>query len=185
MRVRVIALGLAFVRIASAQSATDTRLLSQPAVSSTHIAFTYAGDLWVAKQDGSGVRQLTTADGDEGNPAFSPDGSLIAFTGNYDGNLDVYIMPVGGGAPKRLTYHPAADIVQGFSPDGKSVLFISSRAAFTGAHAELYTVPIAGGVETQLAIPNASEGTYSPNGQRIAYNPLPQAFQQWKRYRGG
>src|SRR3954469_13976322 len=113
----------------AAQSITDTRLRAQPAVSATHIAFTYAGDLWTSRIDGTDVRRLTTADGDEQNPVFSPDGKTIAFSANYDGNVDVYVIPSSGGAPKRLTYHPDVDIVQGFTPDGKSVLFTSGRSS--------------------------------------------------------
>jgi len=169
----------------AAQSTTDTRLLSQPAVSATHVAFAYAGDLWSAKLDGTDVRRLTTADGDESSPVFSPDGSTIAFSGNYDGNQDVYIIPVGGGSPRRLTYHPGADGAQVFTPDGKRVMFTSGRNAFTGAHAQLYTVSVDGGTEERLPIPNAYQATYSPDGKRIAYNALPPAFLQWKHYRGG
>lgn len=176
---------LATASISLAQNVTDTRLLSDPAVSPTRVAFTYAGDLWSAKLDGSDVRRLTTADGDESNPAFSPDGALIAFTGNYDGNQDVYVMPAIGGAPTRLTYHPSADLNQGFTPDGRSVLFVSGRNAFAGGHAQLYTVPLAGGVEVQLPIPTAFQATFSPDAKRIAYNPVSRAFTQWKRYRGG
>ncbi|HKS05365.1 MAG TPA: PDZ domain-containing protein [Gemmatimonadaceae bacterium] len=171
--------------IAGAQSTTDTRLLSQPAVSATHVAFAYAGDLWSSKLDGTGVVRLTTADGDESGPTFSPDGSLIAFTGNYDGNSDVYVVPVGGGTPRRLTWHPGVDATQGFSPDGKTVLFASTRHATPTRNVQLFAVSIDGGAETQLPIPTAAQATYSPDGARIAYNPLPRAFDQWKRYRGG
>ncbi len=170
---------------AHAQSTTDTRLLSQPAVSATRVAFVYAGDLWSAKLDGSDVRRLTTADGDESNPAFSPDGSLIAFSGNYDGNTDVYVIPATGGTPRRLTYHPAADIAQGFSPDGKRVLFVSTRNGTTTRNSQLWSVPVEGGVEEKLPIPTATQATWSPDGRRIAYNPLARAFDEWKRYRGG
>ena len=111
----------------------DTRLLAQPATNGTHVAFVYADDLWVAKLDGTDVRRLTTDDGVESRPAFSPDGTLIAFSAQYDGNIDVFVVPAAGGVPKRLTWHPGADIVQGFTPDGKPVLFTSGRAAFTGA----------------------------------------------------
>lgn len=168
-----------------AQNVSDTRLLSQPAVSASRVAFAYAGDLSSAKLDGTDVRRLTTADGDESNPAFSPDGAWITFTANYDGNTDVYVVSALGGAPRRLTYHPAADVAQGFSPDGKQVLFTSGRNSWTGALSQLYTVPMEGGVDTQLPIPNAAQGTFSPDGRRIAYNPLPRPFNQWKRYRGG
>ena len=168
-----------------AQSTTDTRLLSQPAASATHVAFAYAGDIWSAKLDGSDVRRLTTADGDENAPVFSPDGSMIAFTGNYDGNQDVYVIPVGGGSPRRLTYHPGADVAQAFTADGRRVLFTSGRNAFTGAHSQLYTVSIDGGAEDRLPIPNAYQATFSPDGKRVAYNALPPAFTQWKHYRGG
>ena len=121
-------------------SITDTRLLAQPALSSTHVAFTYAGDLWTSRIDGTDVRRLTTADGDEQNPVFSPDGKLIAFTANYDGNIDAYVIPSTGGTPKRLTYHPDADVVQGFTPDGKSVLFTSGRSSYTNRYTQLFTV---------------------------------------------
>src|SRR5512136_1454603 len=90
---------------------TNTRLLSQPAISQDHIAFIYANDLWAARLDGSDVRRLTADEGIESNPAFSPDGRLIAFSAQYEGNTDVYVVPVEGGVPKRLTWHPGSDIV--------------------------------------------------------------------------
>ncbi len=167
-----------------AVSVTDTRMLGQPAVSRQHVAFVYAGDLWAASQDGSNLRRLTTSQG-VSSPAFSPDGKLVAFSAAYEGNVDVYVVPVEGGVPTRLTWHPGRDMVQGFTPDGGAVLFTSGRAAFTGAYTQLYTVPVKGGVETQLEIPNAFKAAYSPDGTRIAYNPLPEAFAQWKHYRGG
>src|SRR5438132_5705743 len=163
----------------------DTRLLAQPAISKTHIAFIYAGDLWVADLDGKNVRRLTADEGVESNPAFSPDGTLIAFTAQYDGNLDVYVMPVTGGVPTRLTWHPGPDIVQGFTPDGSAVLFTSPRAVFTGRYAQLFTVPVKGGIEEPLKLPNAFRAIYSPDGSRLAYNPLYDAFTEWKHYRGG
>lgn len=163
----------------------DTRLLHQPATSGTHIAFVYADDLWVARIDGSDVRRLTTDDGVESTPAFSPDGKTLAFTAQYEGNRDVYIVPIEGGVPKRLTWHPGADEVQGFTPDGKKVLFTSPRAVFTTRYTQLFTVPVEGGMEETLPIPNASSGAYSTDGRRIAYNPLAPRFEQWKNYRGG
>lgn len=108
----------------------DTMLLSQPAISKTHIAFVYANDLWSADIDGKGVRRLTTDQGVESNPVFSPDGKYIAFSAQYDGNTDVYVVPVEGGVPRRLTWHPGPDIVRGFTPDGSAVLFISTRYIF-------------------------------------------------------
>ncbi|HVD93378.1 MAG TPA: PDZ domain-containing protein [Vicinamibacterales bacterium] len=166
-------------------AAPDTRLLAQPAVSADHVAFVYAGDLWSATLAGADVRRLTTSEGEVSSPAFSPDGESIAFSADYDGNTDVYVVPVGGGAPKRLTWHPGADVVQGFTPDGRSVLFTSARNVFTNRFTQLFTVPLTGGVETPLPIPNAARAAYSGDGRRIAYNPLSPAFAEWKRYRGG
>lgn len=164
----------------------DTGLLSQPAISKTHIAFIYAGDLWVANIDGTGVKRLTSDEGVESNPTFSPDGKLIAFSAQYDGNTDVFVIPVEGGVPTRLTWHPGPDIVQCFSPDGSSVLFASPRAVFTGRYTQLFTVKTAGGApEESVKIPHANKATYSPDGSRIAYNPLYEAFNEWKHYRGG
>jgi tricorn protease len=163
----------------------NTRLLSQPAISKSNIAFVYAGDLWVADLNGKNVRRLTSDSGVETNPAFSPDGSLIAFSAQYEGNTDVYVVPVSGGVPTRLTWHPGPDIVQCFTPDGSAILFTSPRAVFTGRYSQLFTVPVKGGVEEPLGLPNANEATYSPDGSRLAYNPLYEAFNQWKHYRGG
>ena len=171
--------------LAAQPSTTDTRLLAQPAVSATRIAFAYAGDLWTARIDGAEVRRLTTADGDETNAVFSPDGEWIAFAGNYDGNTDAYVISATGGEPRRLTWHPGNDIPQAFSPDGSQILFTSNRADFSGRFTHLWTVPVGGGPEVRLPIPNAAQASYSPDGRFIAYNPLGRAFEQWKGYRGG
>ncbi len=164
---------------------TDTRMLSQPAISADHIAFIYAEDLWIANLDGSQPRRLTVDEGIESNPMFSPDGKLIAFSGQYDGNTDVFVIPVEGGVPTRLTWHPGADNAKGFTPDGKSVLFTSQRAMFTNRYTQLFTVPVTGGFPTQLEIPNAAQASYSADGKSIAYNPINEAYRQWKNYRGG
>ncbi len=162
-----------------------TVMLAAPAVSAEHVAFAYAGDLWVARHDGSGVRRLTSHQGLEGNPRFSPDGRSIAFTGEYDGNGDVFIVPAEGGVPERLTWHPSSDLVQDFTVDGGAVLFSSGRNSYTGRHQQLFAVSTDGGHPDQLPIPHAFKASYSPDGSHIAYTPLYEAFNQWKNYRGG
>ncbi|MBY0523749.1 MAG: PDZ domain-containing protein [Gemmataceae bacterium] len=163
----------------------DTRLLAQPAVSGRNVAFIHADDLWVADIDGKNARRLTTDIGVESHPVFSPDGKTIAFSAQYDGNTDVYTIPVTGGSPTRLTWHPGADIVRGFTSDGKAVLFSSARHVFTNRYTQLFTVPLTGGMPTQLPIPNGVEASFSPDGDHIAYTPLADRTQQWKHYRGG
>lgn len=163
----------------------ETKLMHQPALSDSHIAFIYAQDLWVASRDGSNPKRLTIDEGVESNPVFSPDGSMIAFNAEYDGNMDAYIVPASGGIPKRLTYHPYNDWVRGFTPDGKKVLFGSQRNSHTNRHVKLFTVPVEGGTITQLDIPNAFWACYSPDGSQMAYTPIFDAFTQWKHYRGG
>ena len=170
---------------ATAVDTADTRLLAQPAVSGSHIAFIYAGDLWVANLDGTGVRRLTTHVGDEFRPVFSPDGEQIAFSGEYDGNVDVYLIPTRGGVPKRLTWHPGFDLARDFTPDGKQVLFASGRNSHTNRFMQLFTVPVEGGFAEQLPIPSAYHAAFSPDGGKIAYTPLAPATDQWKHYRGG
>jgi tricorn protease len=159
-------------------------ILRDPSVSRTQIVFSYAGSLWIAGREGGDVRRLTTG-GHERNPIFSPDGTQIAFTGEYDGNQDVYVVSAAGGVPRRLTYHPAADEVVGWTPDGKQVLFASDRAAFAFGVVQLFTVPVEGGPVTQVPLTRASEGSFSPDGSRIAYVPIIQWQRAWKRYRGG
>ncbi|HEX9163113.1 MAG TPA: PDZ domain-containing protein [Thermoanaerobaculia bacterium] len=163
----------------------DTRLLTDPAISQNEIAFAYANDLWIANADGSAVRRLTSHPGVESGPHFSPDGSLIAFTGQYEGNTDVYVVPSSGGVPKRLTYHPAADVALGFTPDGGAVLFSSPREVFTRRYLQLFTVPVNGGPVTKLPIPHAAKATFSPDGKKLVYLPVGEAFKEWKHYRGG
>jgi tricorn protease len=163
----------------------DTRLLSRPAVSASHVALVYADDLWVADLDGGNVRRLTTDAAIESAPFFSPDGKTIAFSARHEGNVDVYVVPVTGGSPLRLTWHPGVDIVRGFTPDGKEVLFSSPRQVFTRNYTQLFTVPVTGGMPTQIPIPNGVQASFSPDGERIAYTPIADASSQWKHYRGG
>ncbi len=171
--------------VAATATAGDTRMLEQPAVSAQHVAFAYAGDLWVAQRDGSNVRRLTAHPGDESRPRFSPDGATIAFSGQYDGNVDVYVVPVEGGEPKRLTWHPGADLVQDFTPDGLAVAFTSQRDVHTRRFWHLFRVPVAGGFPESYELPTCTRAALSPDGKKIAYTPLGESFTQWKNYRGG
>jgi tricorn protease len=156
-----------------------------PAIGPQNIAFVYSEDLWVAGLDGKNPRRLTSDIGVESHPVFSPDGQTIAFSAQYEGNTDVYTIPTAGGQPTRLTWHPAADTVRGFTPDGKAVLFSSPRHVHTARHSQLFTVPLTGGMPTQLPIPWGFEAAYSPDGEFIAYTPVRDASTQWKHYRGG
>ncbi len=169
----------------SARAGDDTRLLAMPAIGAKQIAFVYGEDLWLADLDGKNPKRLTTDLGVESNPVFSPDGTLIAFSAQYDGNTDVFTIPVAGGAATRLTSHPSADIVRGFTPDGKSVLFSSNRNVYSSRHSQLFTVPLTGGMPEQLPIPWGFEACYSPDGKFIAYCPVRDVTKEWKHYRGG
>jgi tricorn protease len=163
-------------------------LMQKPTLSKTHIAFSYAGDLWLVSREGGEARLLTSGDGTKTDPVFSPDGSMIAFSGDYDGNVDVYVMPSDGGVPRRLTHHPAVDEVVGWSPDGKSVLFRSTRNSYSRFN-RLFTVSLEGGLPRELPLPTAEFGAFSPDGKHIAYVPVDNNRRLsaigWKRYRGG
>lgn len=179
----VMAAGLA--QPIAAVDLQDTRLVSAPALSARQVAFFYAGDLWTCTPDGGPAKRLTTRGGCVGTPRFSPDGAWIAYSAVLEGNADVWVIPAAGGEPRRLTWHPSADLVQDWTPDGKAVLFTSGRSVHTPRFTQLFTVPLGGGMPTKLPIPNAARATYSPDGSHIVYNPLSDAFRQWKHYRGG
>jgi tricorn protease len=170
---------------AVAPDPSDTRMLGAPAVSDTHVAFIYANDLWTARLDGGDVRRITTHAGREAWPVFSPDGQWIAFTGEYDGNLDVYVVPATGGEPTRLTWHPDDDFVRDWTPDGSAVLFASRRAVHTNRHFKLYTIGVDGGMPEELPIPYAFWASYNESGSHIAYTHYADRHLQWKNYRGG
>ena len=181
----LLVLALAGLCLAQAPTAT---LFQKPTVNQTHIVFAYAGDLWSVSRSGGDAKQLTTGIGTETDPIFSPDGTQIAFTGEYDGNTDVYVVPASGGVPKRLTYHPAADVVAGWKPDGKGVLFSSGRASYAG-FVRLFTVGLdganSGSLAEEVPLPSGERGAFSADGSMIAYEPLNQWQPEWKRYLGG
>jgi tricorn protease len=173
-----------FLAICATAQTEAPPMLQKPTVSETQVAFVYAGDLWTVGREGGNAKRLTTGVGVETDPVFSPDGSMIAFTGEYDGNVDAYVVPASGGVPKRLTYHPGADEVVGWTADGKQVLFRSARNSYSVFN-RLFTIPMDGGFPAEVPLPMAYEGSYSPDGSRMAYQPLTQWQQDWKRYRGG
>src|SRR5579859_1062661 len=168
--------------------ASGPLLMQKPTLSKTHIAFSYAGDLWLVSREGGEARLLTSGDGTKRDPVFSPDGSMIAFSGDYDGNVDVYVMPSEGGVPRRLTHHPAVDEVVGWVPDGKSVLFRSTRNSYSRFN-RLFTVTLEGGLPRELPLPTSEFGAFSADGKHIAYVPVDNNGRLsaigWKRYRGG
>ena len=168
----------------SVSAPAATHLMRFADVHGDKVVFTYEGDLWLASTAGGDARRITNDPGEERYAKFSPDGSQIAFTANYDGGTDVYVMDAAGGVPKRLTFHPSADNVLGWFPDGKSILF-RARRVYPWAADQLYRVPVEGGLEQRLPVDRAGLAALSPDGKSVAYNRISREFATWKRYRGG
>lgn len=159
-------------------------LIRQPTVSREAIAFSYAGEIWTVPRSGGEARRITAGVGTKHSPKFSPDGKWIAFSADYYGNDDVFVVEAGGGQPRRLTHHPANDAVEGWTPDGKNILFTSSRTSSTDPP-KMFTVSVEGGFPAELPLPMGSNGSFAPDGARIAYTPKFQWQAAWKRYKGG
>jgi len=169
-------------------AAEQTLLLRQPSISEHHLAFAYAGDIWICDRSGKNPRRLTTHIATEGGPKLSPDGRWVAFTANYDNNVDVYLISVDGGQPKRITWHSAGDTANGWTPDGKKIVFTSRREMGTGRSSQVYTVSSNGGYPDKMMEAIVAEGAWSPNGKRFAYRPHRASFagrSGWRQYRGG
>ena len=177
-------------------SPSPTKLLRYPDVFENQVVFCYAGDIWKSDFDGTKVSRLTAHEGLEEFPKFSPDGKMIAFTGQYDGNDQVYVMSADGGTPKRLTYYPTPEVkaprrgvdaqVLGWTPDGKQVMFRSKRDSDeVDSLTNIYLVSVDGGLPERIGVPVAGAGDLSPDGNRLVYSPLFRDFRHWKRYEGG
>lgn len=162
-----------------------TQLLRQPTLSQNEIVFVYANDLWKVSREGGQAIRLTSNEGEESLPHFSPDGKHIAFTGEYDGNVDVYVIPSSGGEPKRLTWHPGNDQVTGWSPDGQKVIFSSGRESHPTQESRFFEISIEGGMPQALVIPRAVNGDISPDGSHIAYQQISFWDPEWRNHRGG
>ena len=176
---------LCFAAATPGFSQVSARMFREPDVSATSIVFVYAGNLWVVPRTGGAAARLTTPRGEESFPRFSPDGSRIAYTANYDGNQDVYVIPAAGGVPVRVTHHPMADRLVDWYPDGSSLLVATSMASGRQRYDQFYKVPATGGLPVKLPVPYGEFGAISPDGRTLAYQPMSQDFRNWKRYRGG
>ena len=163
----------------------ECRLLRQPDIQGDRIVFVYAGDLWTVARSGGVAERLTSSDGVELFPKFSPDGRTVAFTAEYDGNLDAFAIPVEGGEPTRLTWHPSPDQVAEWYPDGKSILLRSRRASALQRFDRFLRVPAQGGFEEQLPLPTGGYASFSPDGGQLAFVSPSYDNRTWKRYRGG
>ncbi len=183
-RFLIIAVISLFVLSAGVFSAGERPLMRFPDIHGNTIAFVYGEDIWSVPAEGGVATRLTIHDGMERFPKFSPDGSLIAFSGEYDGNTDVYVMNKYGGDITRLTYHPWPDIVVGWHPTKNKIMFRSPRYGFGGFNCLYLVSPDGTGLE-KLIMHEASQGTFSPDGSKIAYNKIAREHRTWKHYQGG
>src|SRR5919202_5155014 len=181
---------------ANAQRADDqARLLRVPDINRDAIAFVYAGDIWTVPAAGGTARRLTSHPGLELFPKFSPDGRWIAFSGQYDGTRQVFVIPVEGGEPRQLTfYNEVAQLpprggydnrVLGWTPDGKNIVFRANRVPYSDRLGRPLLVPVEGGEEQPLQITESGGVSYSPDGAKVAFTPISNEFRGGKRYRGG
>lgn len=162
----------------------DMRMMRFPAIHGDTVVFTFAGDLWTTNRAGGHARRLTSHFGGESRARFSPDGKWLAFTGTYEGNADVYVMPAEGGEPVRLTFEPETDIVLNWTPDGK-IAYASTYGSFTNRQQRLWLVDPKGGLPVSTDLIEVSDLSYSPDGRKVAYNRNGSHAFNWRRYRGG
>ena len=188
----VLILSLAAIRASGEEATRETLLIRQPALTADHLAFVYAGDLWVADRDGTSPRRLTSNPAEEHTPIFSPDGKWLAYAVEADGNSDVYVIAVEGGQPRRLTWHPGGDVPVDWTGDGKFIAFVSARETDHGRSGQLYHVALEGGAETKQMEARFFRGTYDKEGSRLAYIAFGPANRVlygggagWRGYRGG
>ncbi|MGH8171637.1 MAG: S41 family peptidase, partial [Rhodanobacteraceae bacterium] len=195
LRPHLLPLVALFAMAAPPLAQAETKLLRFPDVCGDRVVFTYAGDLWTASTQGGTAARLTAGPGLEQSARFSPDCSHIAFTGEYGGDDQVYVIAAAGGEPRQLTFYPAPgplpqrwgfdSQVYGWTPDGASVLFRSWRDSVSHSNPQLYTISTEGGLPTKLPMPVAGIGRYSPDGNQIVYSPKYRDFRTWNRYVGG
>lgn len=185
-------IALLFSVLLASTAAAETLMLGQPAVSGNRVAFVYAGDIWVANLDGSAPRRLTSGPETEAYPEFSPDGSMIAYTANYEGNMDVYVISVAGGQPKRLTWHPNGDVATGWTNDGRAVTMVSARETDHGRSGQFFEVSLDGGLPVKQMEARIYRGVYDESNEQLAfiafapgYGGLYGGYAGWKGYRGG
>lgn len=170
---------------ASAVPTGPARLLRQPTISASQIAFEYGADLWVVARDGGEARRLTSTPAIESDPHFSPDGKWIAFTSNRAGVTAVYVMPAEGGEPHRITWSPAGEEARGWTPDGRSVLFSSGRVSAPTTYNKLFMIPMQGGVAKLLPSAMAMRGAFSPDGKEVVVDRVSRWDVEYRSYRGG
>ena len=160
-------------------------LLRNPSLNQDHIAFRYADDIWTVGRQGGEAERLTSDGKVSEGPFYSPDGAWIAYSARLNGNTDAYVIPAAGGIPRRITWHPGGSGVVGWSPDGKDVLIFSMASSFRH-YFKLFRVHADGsGLPEPLPLPSGFEGSFSPDGQSIAYQPFTKWDPAWKRYAGG
>ena len=164
--------------------AEERPIMRFPDIHGERIVFCYGEDIWTAPSTGGVATRLTIHDGEENFPKFSPDGSLIAFTGEYEGNGDIYVMNVHGGEISRVTYHPMYDQVIGWHPTKNKIIFSSYRNSFNRFSRLFLISPDGTGLE-ELIMHEAVQGSFSPDGKKIAYNRISREGRTWKRYKGG
>ncbi|HVU99657.1 MAG TPA: PDZ domain-containing protein [Puia sp.] len=165
--------------------AQGTRLLRQPTLSASLVAFVYGGDIWVADKNGGEARRITSTAATESDPHFSPDGKSIAFTSNRSGTTAVYVVSSEGGIPTRLTWYPAATFARGWTPDGKRVVYACSRETAPVGYNRLWSVPVEGGVSTLLPAPWGFDGSLSPDGKKMVVDRVSRWDVEFRHYRGG
>jgi len=199
MKNRLFILGVLFIFILSTAvfAEEEARVLRFPAIYGDQVVFSYAGDLYTVSSEGGYARKLTNHKGYEAFPRFSHDGKYIAFTGEYDGNREIYLIPSQGGIPERLTYTPTLgrddisdrmgpnNIVMGWKHDNSHVVFRSRTREWNSFNGQLYLAPLKGGLPEQIPLPRGGFCSFSPDDKRFAYNRIFREFRTWKRYSGG
>ncbi len=195
MTARSLLVSVLLVAFSGAAIGEDTRLLRYPDIHRDQVVFVYAGDLYVGPSAGGEARRLTSHEGQELFPKFSPDGSQVAFSAEYNGTRQVYVMPTAGGEPKQLTWYndvgpmpPRGGVdyrVLDWTPDGSHIMVRANRLPWGVRMGQYYLVPAAGGDETPMVIPEGGGGMLSPDGTKVVYTPIDREFRTWKRYRGG